>query len=134
MNWTTKIGLGLSAVALGGFVTWTTLRAEDKPKTDAKEAKPAAEAPMPRAQIKAKPLTDSVNKGLEFLAKSQLENGGWNQGGGWRNQGEKGGRVEGGQVQDPADLGNTCIAVLALMRAGNTPKDGPYAKNVAKGI
>jgi len=33
-----------------------------------------------------------------------------------------------------SDLGNTCITVLALMRAGNTPKEGPYAKNVAKGI
>ncbi len=33
----------------------------------------------------------------------------------------------------PSDLGNTCIAVLALMRAGNTPKEGQYAKNVARG-
>lgn len=133
MKWTTKIGMGLCATALGGVVTFATLRAEDKPKTDAKADKPVAEAPMARADIKAKPLSDNVKKGLEFLAKSQLDNGGWNQGGGWRNEG-KGGRIEGGQVQDPADLGNTCIAVLALMRAGNTPKDGPYAKNVAKGL
>ncbi len=35
---------------------------------------------------------------------------------------------------DPSDLGSTSIAVLALVRAGNTTKDGEYAKNVAKGV
>ena len=37
-------------------------------------------------------------------------------------------------VKDPPDVGNTCFAVLALLRAGNTPKEGPYAKNMAKAI
>jgi hypothetical protein len=137
MNCKSKISLGLCAAALAGLVSWTTLQAEDK-KPDAKGDKAAAEAPMPKwaaTAVKPKPLSDNVKKGLEYLAKAQLENGGWNQGGGWRTvDGGRGGRVEGGQVQDPADLGNTCIAVLALIRAGNTPKDGPYAKNVAKGL
>jgi hypothetical protein len=137
MSRKSKISLGLCAAAMAGLVSWTTLYAEDK-KPDAKGDKPAAEAPMPKwaaTAVKPKPLSDNVKKGLEYLAKAQLENGGWNQGGGWRTveQG-KGGRVEGGQVQDPADLGDTCIAVLAFIRAGNTPKDGPYAKNVAKGL
>jgi len=137
MNRKSKVSLGLCAAALAGLVSWTTLQAEDK-KPDAKGDKPAAEAPMPKwaaSAVKPKPLSDNVKKGLDYLAKAQLENGGWNQGGGWRTQeGGKGGRVEGGQVQDPADLGDTCIAVLAFIRAGNTPKDGPYAKNVAKGL
>jgi Prenyltransferase and squalene oxidase repeat len=80
--------------------------------------------------VEPKPLCDSVKKGLEYLVKQQNANGGWGQGGGWRVANN--GRVEG--AEDPPDVGNTCLAVLALVRAGNTPKDGPYAKNVAKGV
>jgi hypothetical protein len=31
-------------------------------------------------------------------------------------------------------VGNTCIATLALLRSGHTPKDGKYAQNVARAI
>src|SRR5262249_7428959 len=41
---------------------------------------------------------------------------------------------EGANVQDPSDVGDTCIALLALIRAGSTPKEGEYAKQVAKGV
>jgi hypothetical protein len=80
--------------------------------------------------VEPKPLCDSVKKGLDYLVKQQKANGGWGQGGGWRVSNN--GRVEG--AEDPPDVGNTCLAVLALVRAGNTPKDGPYANNVAKGV
>jgi hypothetical protein len=83
--------------------------------------------------VEPKPLSGNVKKGLEYLVGKQHENGGWGQGGGWRVA-TQGGRVEGADVQDPPDVGNTCLAVLALIRAGNTPKQGPYAKNVAKGV
>src|SRR5262249_32963267 len=84
--------------------------------------------------VKPKPLSDSVKKGLSYLVNQQHGDGGWGQGGGWRPARQGGGRVEGAEVVDPSDPGNTCIARLALIRAGNTPKDGDYAKNVARGV
>src|SRR5262249_20092797 len=77
----------------------------------------------------------AVTEGLEYLVKNQQEDGGWNQGGGWRTApAGGGGRVEGKDVEDPSDVGNTCIAMLALIRAGNTPVEGEYKQNVAKGL
>src|SRR5262249_52394208 len=55
-------------------------------------------------------------------------------GGGWRQADKGGGRVEGADVADPSDVGNTCIATLALLRAGHTPKEGKYAENVARAV
>jgi hypothetical protein len=31
-------------------------------------------------------------------------------------------------------VANTCLATLALLRAGNTPRTGPYARNVANAV
>jgi hypothetical protein len=113
------------------------------PAADAPQppATPAAETPQPtpeakpRAKIEPKPIGDAVKKGLEYLVQQQHENGGFGQGGGWRTNSEgQGGRVEGAEVKDPPDVGNTCIAALALIRAGNTPAKGPYAKQLAKAI
>ena len=83
--------------------------------------------------VKPKELSATVKKGLEYLVKSQQEDGGWNQGGGWRNN-TTGGRVEGKTVEDPSDIGNTCLALLALVRAGHTPTDGEYKDSVKKGL
>jgi hypothetical protein len=95
----------------------------------------AGSTPTPAlgSAVKPKPLSATVKKGLEYLVKHQDQSGGWGQGGGWRVAGQ-GGRVEGPQVQDPPDIGNTCAAVLALVRAGNTPKEGPYARHVARAV
>src|SRR6516164_964016 len=81
-----------------------------------------------------KPLSGAVTKGLDYLISQQHEDGGWGQGGGWRQADQGGGRVEGPEVADPSDVGNTCIATLALMRAGHTPKEGKYAENVARAV
>jgi hypothetical protein len=40
----------------------------------------------------------------------------------------------GGEPATVANVGDTCIAALALIRAGNTPKEGTYAKNVARAV
>src|SRR5262249_9345044 len=56
----------------------------------------------------------------------------WGQGGGWRTGGQ--GRVEGANVQDPSDVADTCMATLALLRAGHTPREGAYAGNVARAV
>ncbi|MBN9523550.1 terpene cyclase/mutase family protein [bacterium] len=87
-----------------------------------------------KTAVTPKPLSAAVKKGLEWLVKSQQEDGGWNQGGGWRNQGTGGGRVEGANVEDPSDVGNTCFALLALFRAGSTPTTGDYREAVARGL
>jgi hypothetical protein len=84
--------------------------------------------------VKPKELGAAVKKGLEYLAKSQQDDGGWNQGGGWRVNNEKGGRVDGPKVEDPSDIGNTCFALLALLRAGSTATEGPYKEHVKKGL
>jgi mannose/cellobiose epimerase-like protein (N-acyl-D-glucosamine 2-epimerase family) len=83
--------------------------------------------------VKPKELSEAVKKGLEYLVKGQQEDGGWNQGGGWRNN-TGGGRVEGKTVEDPSDIGNTCFVLLALLRAGNTAAEGPYKDAVKKGL
>jgi hypothetical protein len=85
--------------------------------------------------VPPKPLSDPVKKGLAYLAKGQQDDGGWNQGGGWRTQLDgRGGRIEGAKVEDPSDVGNTCYALLAFIRAGSTPTEGEYAANIRKGL
>lgn len=84
--------------------------------------------------VKPKELSPAVKKGLEYLVKGQQEDGGWNQGGGWRTGGGGGGRVEGKNVEDPSDIGNTCFVLLALLRAGNTATEGEYKEAVKKGL
>jgi hypothetical protein len=117
--------LVLGAVA----VTLRWSRADDPP------AKATGEPQVTvRRAVEPKALSGDVQRGLEYLVSQQHKDGGWGQGGGWRQNLEGSGRVEGEQVVDPPDLGNTCIATLALVRAGNTPDKGPYAKNVARAV
>jgi hypothetical protein len=84
--------------------------------------------------VKPKDLSAAVKKGLEYLVKAQQDDGGWNQGGGWRTGINGGGRVDGPKVEDPSDVGNTCFALMALLRAGNTATEGTYKENVKKGL
>ncbi|MEX0678405.1 MAG: prenyltransferase/squalene oxidase repeat-containing protein [Pirellulales bacterium] len=86
------------------------------------------------ARAVPKALSPSTTKGLAYLVSQQQASGGWGQGGGWRQNTQAGGRVEGAGVVDLPDLGNTCMATLALIRAGNTPQQGPYAANVARAV
>src|SRR5439155_11460053 len=104
-----KVRLAVLVAGVGGLFLLTTLRAEDKTKSP---APPAAE--KPKETIKPKPLTDQIKKGVDYLIKQQHPNGGWGQGGGWRTV-DNGGRIEGAEVKDPPDVGNTCIATLALI-------------------
>ena len=96
-------------------------------KPSGKPTRDAAKRPEP------KPLAETSQKGLQYLVNQQQPDGGWGQGGGWR-QDAKSGRVEGVKIKDPSDMGNTCIATLALIRAGSTAKSGPYAANVRQAI
>ena len=87
-----------------------------------------------RTAVNPKPISGSVKRGLEYLIKTQQEDGGWNQGGGWRVNTSGSGRVEGANVEDPSDVGNTCFALLALIRAGSTPTAGDHKDAVRKGL
>jgi hypothetical protein len=84
--------------------------------------------------VKPKELSPAVRKGLEYLVKNQQDDGGWNQGGGWRVGRTGGGRVEGDKVEDPSDIGNSCFVLLALLRAGNTATEGEYKTAVQNGL
>jgi Prenyltransferase and squalene oxidase repeat len=125
--------LFLLLAPLAGLIALAQLGAQN-PESKKEPANPPAKVEVAATPVKPKPLSDNVKKGLAYLVNQQHTDGGWGQGGGWRQGDKGGGRVEGTNVADPSDLGNTCIAVLALMRAGNTPKDGEYAKNVTKAI
>jgi hypothetical protein len=77
----------------------------------------------------------SLSVGLKYLLDQQHKDGGWGQGGGWRqsrNGNSGGGRVEGPNVEDPSDLGNTCVSLVTLLRAGETPVQGEHRKAAQK--
>src|SRR5438046_2647648 len=126
-----KIAFGLMAALLGGLVAGLNAQGPEPKKESVKSATKETEIAGP---VKPKPLSDSAKKGLAFLVGQQHENGGWGQGGGWRSGAKGGGRVEGKEVQDPPDVANTCMATLALIRAGSTPTDGAHAKNIARAV
>jgi hypothetical protein len=113
---------------------------DDDLKTAAGQSAPAATADSvdqsaasesKREVPPPKPLSEQTKKGLAYLINQQHEDGGWGQGGGWRS-GAQGGRTEGDKATEPSDVGNTCIAMLALIRSGSSPKEGPHAKELAK--
>jgi hypothetical protein len=122
-----RFRLGFFLALLTGGLALTGIYADEK-------AKPSQGGASPATPVKPKALSEEVTKGLEYLVNQQQANGGWGQGGGWRAGRQGGGRVEGANVQDPADVADTCMAALALFRAGNTPKQGKYAKNLARAV
>jgi len=76
---------------------------------------------------------ETLKTGFEYLLSQQHPDGGWGQGGGWRQDlsGSKG-RVEGEKIEDPSDLGSTCLSVVALLRSGDSPKEGAHREAASK--
>jgi len=129
--------LAMLLALLGGAVLMTGLRATESPDEPVKNDPGKVASPMPTwatTAVKPKPLSEVVDKGLAYLISQQHENGGWGQGGGWRSSKGGGRTPESGNVEDPPDVASTCMATLALLRAGHTPKERKYAKNVVKAI
>jgi hypothetical protein len=124
-----KLRIGLLAACGSAAFAWMACQAEE-PSARPPEQKPAAKTAVRPAPA---PLAEFTKKGLAYLAGQQNADGGWGQGGGWRTAAQ-GGRVEGDDVKDPSDVGNTCVAVLALIRSGSLPTQGEYAAHVGKGI
>lgn len=109
------------------------LHADPAPETP--QPPPAVEPAKPADLPPPKPLGNEVGKGLAWLAKAQNSDGGWGQGGGWRinrESGQNGARVEGDQIPDPSDIGNTAIALQAFLRAGTKLDAGEHSQVAAK--
>lgn len=80
-------------------------------------------------QVTPKPLAQHVNKGLSWLVKHQLPDGGWGQGE------ESSSMGRGMAVQTTkANVADTCMATLALLRSGSTPATGPHAASIMKAL
>jgi hypothetical protein len=96
-------------------------------------AKPVSDKPEPVKKwvtaVDPKPLSGNVKKGLDWLVSHQLEDGGWSQG---EESHHMGNSMD--KVKDKPNVGDTCAAILALIRSGSTPSDGPYAENIRKGL
>lgn len=95
----------------------------------------SANAPLPKEKLTEtqlalhpKPLSDNVHRGLAWLARHQHEDGGWGQG----TEAEGMGHSKDHLVKQ-SDVGDTCIALLAFLRSGQTPQD-PYWKNITAGV
>ncbi len=69
-----------------------------------------------------------MNKGLAWLVEHQRPGGGW-------GQGEESAQMRGdGSLKDTPNVADTCIAVLALIRSGSTPREGLYRDAIMKGV
>jgi Prenyltransferase and squalene oxidase repeat len=78
--------------------------------------------------VEPKPLSRNVKKGLDWLVEHQLPGGGW-------GQGEESAQMRGGaSLKDTPNVADTCIAVLALIRSGSSPREGLYRDAIVKGV
>ena len=118
------------AIALG--VT-ATLGAEVRAAAEAPAAPAPAATPVPTppatqpSRPAPKEIGEQTKKGLAWLAAAQREDGGWDQGETAKGQ------VRGGEPE-VSNVADTCMAALAFVRAGHTPKQGEYGPKVAKAI
>lgn len=125
MNWHKALVVAALAVAVAAAGYLGVLAEPSTTPTAGEETKTTATwAPA----VKPKPLSGNVQRGLAFLAKTQLKNGGW-------GQGEESQQMGGGaQLRDVPSVADTAVCTLALLRAGSTASEGPYAAQVRKGI
>ena len=95
-------------------------------------AEPAPTSPPDKSgwttAVEPKPLAPAVLKGLGWLAEHQLPSGGW-------GQGEESASMGGGSaLKDTANVADTCVAALAMIRSGSTPTKGPYKDAIVKAV
>jgi hypothetical protein len=90
------------------------------------DGKPAIVAARPPVDVK--PLGGEVNRGLDWLAQHQLDNGAWGQGDEAATMGPASG------LRDTPSVADTAMAVLAFMRAGHTAAHGQHSARVKRGL
>ncbi len=93
------------------------------------EAKKSVGSAAETQAASQQPSSDSVRRGLAWLVRTQHENGGWSQGEESLTMGQGM-----GNLRDKPNVADTCMATLALMRAGSTPSSGEYARPIRRGI
>ncbi len=127
----TKLILTGSICALLALANLSSLAQTSR---SSREARPSR-SPDAKAEAIAEPRSpeDTLRTGLEYLLGQQHSDGGWGQGGGWRQAGA-GGRVEGTANDEPSDLGNTCVSLVALVRSGETAAPGKYRDAMLKAL
>lgn len=91
-------------------------------------ATPPPEAKPARAVMQPKPLGAAVEKGLAWLVEHQLPNGGWGQGEESTQMGM------GAELKSVANVADTSMAALALLRSGTTPKAGRHSASLRRGV
>lgn len=87
-------------------------------------------APAWRTAVEAKPLSKHTQKGLQWLVQHQLNDGGW-------GQGDEAARMRASnRAANPsaANVADTSMALLALMRSGSSPKDGQFQPAIERGL
>ena len=89
----------------------------------------SATVPAWKHAVKAKSLSSQVNQGLDWLVAHQLPGGGWGQGDESAQM-----RASMEKMHDVANVADTAMAVLALMRSGSTPAQGAHSAPVRRGI
>lgn len=73
------------------------------------------------------PMDEHIDRGLSFLRKNQLPDGGW---------GQMGGGLPGfgGNVRGGSDPALTALAVMAFLSAGHSPGEGRHGQAIDAGI
>src|SRR5688500_11256187 len=82
-----------------------------------------------KTAVKPKDLSDTVKKGLSWLAKHQQKSGGWGQG---DESSQMGGEMDG--MRDTPNVADTSMALLAFLRAGYSGRAGDYQQTIARGV
>jgi hypothetical protein len=88
---------------------------------------PNDRADRPAADPRREAVDDAIDRGLEYLARTQTANGSWTMGGG-----PMGGMMPRGGAE--GDVAVTSLAVMAFMSAGHVPGEGRYGDVVERGI
>jgi hypothetical protein len=111
----------IGVLAVLGMVSWTT--------SGMVLAETAAPAGKFAPAVKPKPLSENAKRGLAWLVEHQHPDGGFSQGEESTQMGQGM-----GNIKDKPNVADTSAAALALIRSGSTPKEGPYAKNIAAAV
>jgi outer membrane biosynthesis protein TonB len=99
---------------------------EPTPEPEPKKDPPPAKAPEPVTVAKEKPLSKNVQAGLDYLARSQMQNGAWAEGVENENPNNPAGRLP--------SVAHTSLAGLAFLRAGGSPGKGDHAKRLTLAV
>jgi hypothetical protein len=105
------------------------IKSNIEPKQEEKGEKSTEKVVKWAPAVNPKPLSENVKKALRWLVEHQDKSGGWSQG---EESTHMGNSMD--NLKDQPNVADTCGAVLALIRSGSTPSEGPYARNILAGV